>query len=243
MKKQSFSSVLLVILGVSIACGGDSPAPMTDEMASEPNNTASTTVGDGTNFEFDPTWPKPLPNHWTLGNVVGVDVDSNDHIWIVQRPLSLNQQESALDANPPLAEDCCRAAPPVIEFNQDGDVVQAWGGPGEGYEWPDSEHGIFIDHLDNVWLGGSGGEDAHILKFTKNGEFLMQIGSHGQGQGSNDTANFGQPAEIDVDPETNEVIIADGYGNRRVAIFDADTGEYKRHWGAYGNVPTDDAYT
>ena len=243
MKKQSFSSVLLVILGVSIACGGDSPAPMTDEMASEPNNTVSTAVGDGTNFEFDPTWPKPLPNNWTLGNVVGVDVDSNDHIWIVQRPLSLNQQESALDANPPLAEDCCRAAPPVIEFNQDGDVVQAWGGPGEGYEWPDSEHGIFIDHLDNVWLGGSGGEDAHILKFTKNGEFLMQIGSHGQGQGSNDTANFGQPAEIDVDPETNEVIIADGYGNRRVAIFDADTGEYKRHWGAYGNVPTDDAYT
>ena len=126
MKKQSFSFVLLVALGVSIACGDDSPAPMTDEMASEPNTT-STAVGDGTNFEFDPTWPKPLPNNWTLGNVVGVDVDSNDHIWIVQRPLSLNQQESALDANPPLAEDCCRAAPPVIEFNQDGDVVQAWG--------------------------------------------------------------------------------------------------------------------
>ena len=106
-----------------------------------------------------------------------------------------------------------------------------------------SEHGIFIDHLDNVWLGGSGGEDAQILKFTKSGDFLLQIGAHGQGQGSNDTANFGQPAEIDVDPETNEVIIADGYGNRRVAIFDADTGEYKRHWGAYGNVPTDDPYT
>ena len=122
-------------------------------------------------------------------------------------------------------------------------MVNAWGGPGEGYRWPDSEHGIFIDHLDNVWLGGSGGDDAHILKFTRDGEFLLQIGRHGQGEGSNDLANFGQPAEIDVDPETNEVYIADGYGNRRVAVFDADTGEYKRHWGAYGNRPTDEAYS
>ena len=124
-----------------------------------------------------------------------------------------------------------------------GDVVQAWGGPGHGFEWPQSEHGIFIDHLDNVWLAGSGGNDSQILKFTRHGRFLLQIGAQGQGQGSNDLANFGQPAEIDVDPETNEVYIADGYGNRRVAVFDADTGEYRRHWGAYGNVPTDDAYT
>ena len=160
----------------------------------------------------------------------------------MHRPGSLNQQESGADADPPLAE-CCRPAPPVIEFNQAGDVVQAWGGPAHGYEWPQSEHGIFIDHLDNVWLGGSGGNDSQILKFTRHGRFLLQIGAQGEGQGSNDLANFGQPAEIDVDPETNEVYIADGYGNRRVAVFDADTGEYRRHWGAYGNVPTDDAYT
>ena len=235
------NSAFLAIL-VAVACGGAEPRP-TDDESSEAMPMPSGPVGNGTDFEFDPTWPKPLPNNWTLGNVVGVDVDANDHIWVVHRPLSLNAQEAALDADPPLAEECCRPAPPVIEFNQEGDVVQAWGGPGDGFEWPDSEHGIFIDHLDNIWLGGSGGEDAHILKFTKSGDFLMQIGAHGQGQGSNDTANFGQPAEIDVDPETNEVIIADGYGNRRVAIFDADTGEYKRHWGAYGNVPTDDAYT
>ena len=197
---------------------------------------------DAAAFQFDATWPKPLPDNWTLGNVVGVAVDARDHIWIVHRPGSLNEQERGADATPPLAE-CCRPAPPVIEFDQAGDVVNAWGGPGEGYEWPDSEHGIFIDHLDNVWLGGSGGDDAHILKFTRDGEFLLQIGRHGQGEGSNDLANFGQPAEIDVDPETNEVYIADGYGNRRVAVFDADTGEYKRHWGAYGNRPTDEPYT
>ena len=196
----------------------------------------------GAGFAFDPYWPKPLPDNWTLGNVVGVAVDSRDHIWVVHRPGSLNQQESGADADPPLAE-CCRAAPPVIEFNQEGDVVQAWGGPSHDYEWPQSEHGIFIDHLDNVWLAGSGGNDSQILKFTRHGRFLLQIGAQGQGQGSNDLANFGQPAEIDVDPETNEVYIADGYGNRRVAVFDADTGEYRRHWGAYGNVPTDDAYT
>ena len=197
---------------------------------------------DAAAFQFDATWPKPLPDNWTLGNVVGVAVDARDHIWIVHRPGSLNVQERGADATPPLAE-CCRPAPPIIEFDQAGNVVNAWGGPGEGYEWPDSEHGIFIDHLDNVWLGGSGGDDAHILKFTRDGEFLLQIGRHGAGEGSNDLANFGQPAEIDVDPETNEVYIADGYGNRRVAVFDADTGEYKRHWGAYGNRPTDEAYS
>ena len=179
--------------------------------------------------------PRPLPDNWTLGNVVGVAVDSRDHIWIVHRPGSLTPQERGADADPPLAE-CCRPAPPVIEFNQEGDVVQAWGGPGAGYEWPQSEHGIFIDHLDNVWLGGSGDADSQVLKFTRNGRFLLQIGAQGQGQGSNDTANFGKPAELHVDPEANEVYIADGYGNRRVAVFDANTGEYRRHWGAYGKT-------
>ncbi len=236
------SAALVTALTMTVACGDGAPASAPVEDGAADAMAATGPLGDGTNFEFDPMWPQPLPNNWTLGNVVGVDVDSNDHIWIVHRPLSLTPQEAGADADPPLAE-CCRPAPPVLEFNQEGEVVQGWGGPGDGYEWPDSEHGIFIDHLDNVWLGGSGGEDAQILKFTKSGDFLLQIGAHGQGQGSNDTANFGQPAEIDVDPETNEVIIADGYGNRRVAIFDADTGEYKRHWGAYGNVPTDDPYT
>ena len=231
-------ALLLCALGAALAV-----------VAAAPGGASSTGVtaqsGDsmlgGAGFAFDPYWPKPLPDNWTLGNVVGVAVDSRDHIWIVHRPGSLNQQESGADADPPLAE-CCRPAPPVIEFTQEGDVVQAWGGPSHDYEWPQSEHGIFIDHLDNVWLGGSGGNDSQILKFTRHGRFLLQIGAQGEGQGSNDLANFGQPAEVDVDPETNEVYIADGYGNRRVAVFDADTGEYRRHWGAYGNVPTDDAY-
>ena len=234
--RQFGYGLLPCALAATLACG--SPPPAAEEAAPE----AGSAVPGGAGFAFDPTWPKPLPDNWTLGSVVGVAMDSRDHIWIVQRPSSLSSQERGADEDPPLAE-CCRPAPPVIEFNQEGDVVQAWGGPGDGYEWPESEHGIFIDHMDNVWLGGNGGTDSHVLKFTRDGDFLLQIGAQGQGQGSNDTANFGQPAEIDVDPETNEVFIADGYGNRRVAVFDGDTGEYKRHWGAYGNVPTDDAYT
>lgn len=233
-----FAAVSLGI--VALACG----AAVTDEEVGDDMAASESTgpVGDGTTFEFDPTWPKPLPDNWILGNVVGVAVDASNHIWVVHRPTSLTQGEAGAELDPPEAE-CCRAAPPVIEFNQEGDVVQAWGGAGEGYEWPMSEHGIFVDHMDNVWIGSNGGPDTHILKFSKDGTFLLQIGTQGVTNGSNDTENFAKPAEIDVDPSTNEVIIADGYGNRRVAVFDADTGEYKRHWGGYGNVPIDDPYT
>ncbi|SUZ57211.1 uncharacterized protein METZ01_LOCUS10065 [marine metagenome] len=230
---------LLTVAG-AVACGSGPAAE--PEVPTESAAGAPGTAGDVPVFQFDPTWPKPLPNNWTLGNVVGVAIDARDDIWVIHRPGSLTAEEAGAAANPPLAE-CCRPAPAVIEFNQDGDVVQAWGGPGDGYEWPEAEHGIFIDHLDNVWIGGSGGNDAQILKFTQGGDFLLQIGRQGEGRGSNDLENFGQPAEIDIDPETNEVFIADGYGNRRVAVFDAQTGDYKRHWGAYGNQPTDDPYT
>ncbi len=233
--------LLLALVALMLACGGSAPAG-NDAMDGEPAPDPFEGLPGGAGFVFDPTWPKPLPDNQTLGNVVGVAVDSRDYIWVLHRPGSLTQQEGGADDDPPLAE-CCQPAPAVVVFNQEGDLVDAWGGPGEGYEWPQSEHGIFIDHMDNVWIGGNGGTDAHILKFTRDGQFLMQIGAQGQGQGSNDTANFGQPAEIDVDPETNEVFIADGYGNRRVAVFDGNNGEYLRHWGAYGNVPTDDPYT
>ena len=187
-------ALLIGLAAAAAACGPGLEAAPGALPGGESTAAGAQGAGDAASFQFDPTWPKPLPDNWTLGNVVGVAVDARDHVWIVHRPGSLTPQEAGADADPPLAE-CCRPAPPVIEFNQEGDVVQAWGGPGEGYEWPDSEHGIFIDHLDNVWLGGSGGEDAHILKFTRGGEFLLQIGAHGEGRGSNDTANFGQPAE------------------------------------------------
>ena len=192
-------------------------------------------------FEVDPLWPKPLPNEGLLGMTIGVSVDAQDNIWIVHRGSStLNNNEKGAELNPPISV-CCRSAPPVIELNQDGDVVRSWGGPGEGYEWPESMHGIHVDYKGNVWLGGNGAKDSQVLKFTQEGKFLMQSGHYGKNAGSNDPENFGRVAEIYVDPKTNEAYVADGYRNRRVAVLDADTGKIKRFWGAYGNKPDDGA--
>jgi DNA-binding beta-propeller fold protein YncE len=192
-------------------------------------------------FEVDPFWPRPLPNHWVLGNGVGVTVDSRDHVFIVHRgALSLNARtEIGLAASPPTAESCCLPAPPILEFDPAGNLVGHWGGPGPGYEWPASNHGITADDKGNVWVGGNGDKDAHVVKFTRDGKFLMQFGRQGKSTGSNDTENFGQVAKIFVDPKANEAYVADGYGNRRVAVIDADTGKFKRYWGAYGNKPDD----
>lgn len=189
-------------------------------------------------FEVDPLWPKPLPNHWVIGQAIGVTVDDQDHVWIVHRDNLLGANEAAASQNPPTAS-CCVKAPPVLEFDPAGNVVGHWGGPAEGYDWPSSNHGITVDHKGNVWIGANEGTDAHLLKFTKAGKFIAQFGKPGQGKGSNDTDNFGRPAKIFVDAKTNEAYIADGYGNKRVAVIDADTGKLKRYWGAYGNNPDD----
>jgi hypothetical protein len=196
-------------------------------------------------FEVDPAWPKPLPNNWVLGQAPSVFVDARDHVWLVTRPRTLDKGEIAASLTPPTAE-CCVPAPPVIEFDAAGNVVQAWGGPGQGYEWPDNEHGIFVDQDRNVWIGGNGRGDRHILKFTHDGKFLLQIGHKLQPPAtkvasSNDTENMNSPAGISVHAPTNEVFVADGYGNRRIIVFDARTGAYKRHWGAYGKRPDDGA--
>jgi len=225
-------------------------------------------------FEVDPLWPKPLPNHWILGQTIGVSVDAQDHIWIIHRAGSLEPGEVHATTTPQTAQ-CCAPAPPVLEFDEEGNLLNHWGGPGEGYDWPDSNHGITVDYKGNVWIGGNGRgpapgggrgrggrgagaatgdqtaynegqvsgtqafNDNMILKFTQQGKFLMQIGKPHQSKGSNDIANLRLPAKIFVDPKTNEAYIADGYGNHRVIVFDAETGAYKRHWGAYGNKPDD----
>jgi DNA-binding beta-propeller fold protein YncE len=194
-------------------------------------------------FEVDPLWPKPLPNHWVLGSTIGVSVDAQDHVWIVHRNTgTLNERtEIGLATNPPTAEDCCLPAPPVLEFDAAGNLVGHWGGPGQGYEWPLSNHGITVDYKNNVWIGGNDAKDAQVLKFTRDGKFLMQIGHQGKSGGSNDLENFGRVAKIFVDPKANEAYIADGYGNKRVVVIDADTGKFKRYWGAYGHKPDDAA--
>ncbi len=190
-------------------------------------------------FEVDPLWPKPLPNHWVIGNAIGVGVDARDHVFIVHRNDTFNPQtETGAAANPPISE-CCVPAPPVLEFDPDGNLVRGWGGPGQGYDWPASNHGITIDHKDNVWIGGNGPTDSHILKFSHDGKFLLQIGKANQPINSNTTEHFGRVAKVAFDAAANEAYVADGYGNRRVAVIDMETGALKRYWGGYGNKPDD----
>ena len=226
---------------------------------SEVKNSAVAAAADAAvqapRFEVDPLWPKPLPNHWILGSTIGVWVDTDDHVWIIHRSsATLAANEKTLETK---QGECCAGAPPVLEFDQAGNLLRHWGGPGEGYDWPESNHGIFIDYKGNVWIGGNGGGDSQILKFTKDGKFLMQVGKknarrkpgavaggnegdvNGFVGGSNDEVSFGRVAKIFVDQKENEAYIADGYLNKRVAVLDADTGKMKRWWGAYGNKPDD----
>ncbi|MEY3701226.1 MAG: hypothetical protein RI891_518 [Gemmatimonadota bacterium] len=194
-------------------------------------------------FEVDPFWPKPLPNGWVLGSTIGVGVDARDHVYIIHRGgATLNARTEAGYA---LVGPCCTAAPPVLEFDPEGNLVNAWGGPGQGYTWPGSNHGISIDPMGNVWIGGNGSRDSvnaadsHILKFTRDGRFLQQIGVPGRATDSRSMDAFGRVAKVAFDPSQNEVYVADGYGNKRVAVLDMATGRIKRFWGAYGNVPSD----
>ncbi len=200
-------------------------------------------------FEVDPFWPKPLPNHWLLGSTIGTWVDARDNVWIIHRSSStLNPTERGAELK---IADCCTGAPPVLQFDQQGNLKAHWGGPGQGYEWPESNHGIFVDHKGAVWIGGNGGGDSHVLKFTQEGKFIAQFGKQNARRaggttakpqyqrGSNDPNSFGRVAKIFVEPKANEAYLSDGYFNTRVAVLDADTGKMKRYWGAYGNKPDD----
>jgi DNA-binding beta-propeller fold protein YncE len=187
-------------------------------------------------YELDPSWPPTLPNNWVMGVPTWVAVDRHDHVWVLHRPRTTPKEQRA------------SAAPPVVEFDQHGKFVQAWGGPGQGYDWPDTEHGIFVDNKDRVWITGinprAGGDvskrnDDMLLKFTNKGKFLQQVGGYDVSGGNKDTKSPHQSAEVFVYPKTNEAFLADGYGNRRVWVIDAETMAFKRQWGAFGNMPVD----
>ncbi len=218
------------VSAVLASCGGESP-----ELVSSADAQARVAP----RFEVDPFWPKPLPNNWVIGSAIGVSVDSRDHVWMIHRAESLNTRtEASAGTNTPDGE-CCSPAPPVLEFDPQGNLVGWWGGPGEGYDWPQSNHGLTVDHMDNIWIGGNGENDAHLLKFSRDGDFLLQVGMPGATNGSNDLENFGRVAKISIDAEANEAYVADGYLNKRVAVIDMTTGEIDRFWGAYGNTPDD----
>ena len=170
-------------------------------------------------FQVEPSWPS-IPNGWVLGETSGVTVDAHDHVWVLQRPRTVR------------GKDKSNAAPPVLEFDTDGNYINGWGGPASGYEWPGTEHGIYVDHKGFVWISGSGQADDQILKLTQKGEIVLQIGRSGQSAGNHDSKNVHMAADLFVYPRTNELFVADGYGNRRVIVYDADTGAFKTNVGS-----------
>lgn len=277
--------------------GGLKKSAILDQLVKQTGVYDKSKSGKMPNFVADPTWPQPLPHSWLLGQIGGLYVDSHDHVWVYNRPRTLNDDEvglekavaGATDAKGQPANalgfarvngfgaDCCRAAPSVLEFDVDGKLLRSWGGPADpeflktkckaddGCIWPNSEHGIYVDQKDNVWIAGNAaapkpgakeiawttnksGGDGFVLKFDMDGNFKMRIGgtppgpdSNNKDGGRNGTPLLYQPADMVVDPKTNRLYVADGYGNRRVLIVDADTGKYIGHFGAYGNNPVDDA--
>lgn len=227
-KRTLLASGAAVVAIIAIAYSQDST-----------NNTAQAEGRTAPMFEVDPFWPKPLPNHWILGSTIGLAVDSRDHVYIVHRRDTFNERTEIGAATDPVKAECCIPAPNILEFDPEGNLVNHWGGPGEGYTWPASNHGITVDHKDNVWIGGNGPRDSHILKFTRDGKFLAQYGTPDSDTDSLSTENFGSVAEIAFDAKANEAYVSDGYRNKRVAVLDADTGKMKRFWGAYGNKPDD----
>ncbi len=209
-------SVVALVVAIGLSGSGHGPAAV-----------ASEAQGGGVpKFEVDASWPN-MPNDWVTGQVSSVTVDSNDVVWVLHRPRTVGEDEGT-------------PAPPVIAFEKDGTFVRAWGGDAEGYDWPANEHGIHVDPDGNVWVGGNGAapeSDDMLLKFTAEGELLLQIGGRARSSGNADTASPMRPAESFV--HGGEVFVADGYGNRRVVVFDAETGEYRRSWGAFANEPMD----
>src|SRR5262245_9953483 len=217
MKGLNITVGIAVILGAGLVL----TAPFARQMPKTPE------------FEFDPKWPI-IPNNWVLGEVTSISVDRHDNIWVPHVPQSVPEAQRA------------NAAPPVLQFDAAGKLLASWGGPGDGYEWPGREHGIFVDAKDFVWIGGRAGwprettpgnSDDMILKFTTAVRFVMQIGRRGQSKGNADTGNVHQATDVFVDTRAKEVYAADGYGNKRVIVFDSENGKFKRMWGAFGNPP------
>ncbi len=229
--RRAKSFFVLVALGALPACAAQS--------SDSSNEEAEVARGTLPRFTVDPSWPLEMPNDWIMGSVTAVFVDAQDHVWVTHLPETLTPEELSAVQDPPIGL-CCRPAPVVIEFDELGQVVQGWGDPAtqDVADFPRNAHGLFVDHLDNVWIGTY--RHHRVMKFTRSGELLMQLGSYDETGGSNDTTLLGGPAGIWVDPNSNEVFVADGYRNRRVIVFDGETGAYLRHWGAYGESPVDE---
>ena len=226
MKAKPFLAVTLLALILALAAS--------EALVREKAETMQGSMVEVPLFEVDPFWPKPLPNHWLLGNAIGVGIDSRDHVFIVHRRQSLNPGNEGNVGEGQADAEGCEAAPNVLEFDPAGNLVGSFGGPSnnDDYTWPASNHGLQVDPKDNIWIGGNGQGDSHVLKFTRDGRFLMQVGEPGQGVDSNSNTHFSRVTKVSFDQNGDEAFIGDGYGNKRVVVVDSDTGEFLRYWGA-----------
>ena len=253
-RSTPFGLGVLLVVALVAGCGQAAPPPGDTGDAASAGDSALPLEEAGEDgipmFEYDPSWPKPLSNNWMTGSIGAITIDAQNHIWVVQRPSSTTNLSERYGLEG--IGECCFPAPPIMEFDTEGNLIQAWGpihgdegellgdqvwGPYPDVVWPLHEHGIFVDHQDTVWVGGSA-SPSHLMRFTRDGTFLMRIGER-EATSSNDTLNMAGPTGIVVDPESNELFVGDGYRNRRVVVFDAETGTYKRHWGADGELPPD----
>lgn len=233
MKRMSIRRAA-VVLSVALAGAIAGPGSLVPAVAQSP----SAKPHGLPTFEVDRTWPK-VPAKWKVGDASAFAVDGQDNVWLLHRPRTLKPDDAKM------------AAPPVVVFDAAGNFVKAWGGTGAGFEWPEREHGIHVDSKGFVWVSGNNCPtnglpglkpvaDDQILKFTPDGKFILQIGRSNQSKGNGDTQNVHRAADMWVHPQTNELFVADGYGNHRVVVFDTDKGMFKRMWGAFGNKPMDD---
>jgi len=243
---QSKSKVVALFVATSLGLGAG--ALTLSQIATAADKAQETAVTAPT-FQVDPFWPKNLPDQWILGPVNGIAIDSRDHVFITHRVDKYMGTEIGGKSG---VSVCCVPAPQVLEFDPDGNLVRSWGGPGDGYTWPTVGYGLAVDGKGNVWVGGGGGVaaagrapaepfDSHILKFSGEGKFVQQIGEASKTVDSSATTHFGRTAGIAIDDKAKEVYVADGLGNRRVAVLDLNTGAIKKVWGAYGEKPVDGA--
>jgi DNA-binding beta-propeller fold protein YncE len=225
------------LAGSLAGCAGES----TDGQGSPGGSAATGSAGAAPSFLVDPAWPREMPDLWIMGSITGVFVDDRDHVWVTHLEETLTPEEISAVQDPPIGT-CCRPAPAVVEFDTEGNVVQGWGTPDQDISvYPRNPHGIFVDHNDFVWVGTY--QHHRVQKFTRDGELVMTLGEYDVTEGSNSETHLGGPAGIWVDPGTNQVFVADGYRNRRVVVFDGESGAYLRHWGAYGDPPDDEVRT
>jgi hypothetical protein len=185
-------------------------------------------------FRVDAFWPKPLPNRWSMQQVTGLWVDDKTgHVWFLNRAAAADGDEIGGGDNPPRIL-CCVRGPEAIEVDQDGNVVSSFGGPGYADDkWPKNLQTIIVDRDENVWISGTGAQDS-ILKFSHDGKLLWDFG-HRPPQGGKETNQntdwMVSKGRFNLDQDAREIYIIN---QKRVVVYDMDTGAFKRGWGGHG---------